>query len=174
MRIIEARGPVVAALKRYDPGLRVRWSHERKQWAVDAPFAENTDPRFIPKPVRFEKIEDGEGEHWVARLMPEYSERSMQFRDKRYVVCWAKNLTREILGAVRRCDSHRPGMGNLVKLFDHEIVMAEESKKKSRIAATDERVYTAWDKFKFHLRKNPNAEDGSGVSIKGKNWGRNA
>jgi hypothetical protein len=167
-RIIEASGPVVAALKRYDPGLRVRWSWEKRKWAVDAPFAESTDPRAIPKPVRFEQV-DGTG-HWVARLMPEYSERNIQFRDNRYVVCWAKRLTPALVSAIAKRDSHRVKKG-LVGLFDRDQAERIDEKKKATRRATDERVYSGWDRFKFDLRKNPNAEDGTGVSTKGMKLG---
>lgn len=163
-RIIEARGPVVAALKRYDPGLRVRWSHERKRWAVDAPYAEQTAPAAIPAPVRFERIEDGS--HWVARLLPEYSERNIQYRDRRYVVCWATRLTRDLVGAIARRDSHRVRRG-LVGLLDEDMAVRDAEKAKTERRTTQDRVDAGYDRFKFNLRKDPNAEDGTGVSIKG-------
>ncbi len=166
-RIIEARGPVVEALRRYDSGLRVRWSHEKKQWAVDAPF-NLPNPNVIPKPVKFYRI--GSGDHWVETLLPEYSERNIQYKDRRYVVCWVKRLTPALVPAIARRDAQRNKKG-LVGVFDEDLAARTAQKKTEEKQSREARVYSGYDRFKFDLRKNPNAEDGTGVSIKGMKLG---
>lgn len=162
-RIIEARGPVVEALQRYDPGLRVRWSHEKEKWAVDAKF-DLPNPNVLPKPVKFFRV--GAGDFWQEVLLPEYSERNIQYTDHTYVVCYAKKVDWPLLWAIVNRDSHRHKNG-LVGMFDQEMATRDAVKSKKQKHATSERVYAAWDRFRFDLRKNPNAEDGTGVSIKG-------
>lgn len=156
---------MVAALKRYDSGLRVRWSPEKRCWAVDAPYSV-PNPNVIPKPVKFYRI--GNADHWVETLLPENSERNIQYRDKRYVVCWAKKITMALFNAIARRDSHRYGKG-AVGLFDAELAKQDAKKSADTKRRKDERIYAGWDRFKFDLRRNPNAEDGTGVSIKGMN-----
>lgn len=155
---------MVDALRRYDPGLRVRWSPEKKKWAVTAPF-NAPNPNVIPKPVRFVRVGTA-GDFYEEVLLPENSERNIQYRTRTYVICWATRLTPALIPAIAQRDSHRSKKG-LVGLFDQEIAATDARKKKELRARTDERVYAGWDRFKFDLRKNPNAEDGTGVSIKG-------
>lgn len=164
--IIEARGPVIEALRRYDPGLRVRWSHEKKCWAVDAPFT-HPNPNVIPKPIKFQRI--GNGDYWIETLLPEYSERNIQYRDRRYVVCWAKRVTHRLLDAIVKRDGQRFKRG-IVGVFDKNQADTAAGKRKEATFAKGERVYAAWDRFKFDRRKlGAGAEDGTGVSIKGMN-----
>ncbi len=166
MRIIEACGPVVEALKRYDPGLRVRWSHEKKKWAVDAKFF-LPNPNVLPKPVRFLEIGP---DQWLETLLPEYSERNIQYRDHTYVVCWARKVDWPLLRAVASRDAQKFKKG-LAGALDQEMASQAIAKEKTAKSVKDERVYAAWDRFKFDRRKNPNAEDGTGTSIKGMKLG---
>lgn len=163
MRIQLARGPAVAALQRYDPGLRVRWSHEKGKWAVDAPYGNG--PVALPPPVRYERI--GDTNQYVEHLMPEYSERYIGFKDRRYVVCFAKTVDWPLFSAIVQRDSHRQSK-RAVGLFDKVMREQQEAKARQEQYERSERVYQGWDRFKFDRRKlGPGAEDGTGVSIKG-------
>lgn len=165
-RIIEARGPVVEALKRYDPGLRVRWSHEKKKWAIDAPY-NIPNPNEIAKPVKFYRV--GEGDHWLETLLPEYSERNFEYKDKRYVVAWAKKVTWSLLQAIANHDTYRHRKG-AVGMLNDELKARDTKKAKDFKSRRDDRVYEGWHQFKHNLRRNPNLEDGTGTSIKGMKW----
>lgn len=155
---------------RYDPGLRVRWSHEKGRWAVDAAYRfDGANPRdWLTPPVRYERVADLD--MYVEHLLPEYSERSIEFHDRRYVVCFAKHVDWRLYGAVVYRDCHR-GEGQMVGAFDRSLIAAEKEKQKAAAQRKDERVYLGWDLFKHHQRKlGLNAEDGAGVSIKGMKW----
>lgn len=162
MTIREARGPVVAALKRYDPGLRVRWSPEKQRWAVDAPFKLAPLEWCVP-PVRF--VETSQGRR-RARLLPENSEAYIQYHSKRYVVCWVKRLDMRLVRAVIERDSHRHA-GGLAQAFDRKDAENRTAQEQAAGKLKQERVYEAFDRVKYFARKNPNAEDGTGVSVKG-------
>lgn len=165
-RILLARGPAVEALRRYDPGLRVRWSHEKQKWAVDAPLIKGGDTiEVLPPPVRYERV--GEGDQFVEHLLPEYSERKMQFKDQRYVVCYSKTTDWPLFSAVVQHDGHRHRKG-MVGLFDDTLKQDEAAKSKQEQYERSERVYAAFDRYKHITRKmGANAESGAGVSIKG-------
>lgn len=160
MRIIEARGPVVNQLKRYDPGLRIRWSWEKKKWAVEAPV--RRQDKLVP-PVFYEPV--GEGE-WIEHILPELSERYITYQEKMYVICWTKNLDTRLVDAVVKRDSNRIS-GNYLASIDRKIIDYYGKKKVDEAKRTDERCREAWDLMKYYARKNPTAEDGTGVSIKG-------
>lgn len=171
-RIIEARGPAVEALKRYDPGLRVRWSWQKQCWAVDAPYKfTDKDPRhFLLPPVRYERVGD-KGDRFVERLLPELSDRMIEYRDRRYVVCHIRSgmLDRgeQLVAAIRSKDSHRDS-GRMVGQLDRHLEAQRVAKQKRAEFARSERVYEGWDRFRHSLRRaGAGVEDGAGVSIKG-------
>lgn len=162
-RIIAARGPVVEALARYDPGLRVRWSHEKRKWAVDAPL-QRVDERWCPPPVRWR--ESSVNGVWVQDLLPEYCERHIQHHDRRYVICWAQSVTWRLFFAMAASDTQRHRRG-AVGMFDDNLRAVENARRRRDKHARDERVYEGYDRLKSYLRRTPWAEDGAGVSIKG-------
>lgn len=157
-----AQGSGVAALKRYDPTLRVRWSFEKKAWAVDAPY-KKFDAQFLPAPVRYVQS----GTIVEEKLLPELSERRILYRDKRYLVCATKVLDRRLLYAVVAHDTHRNKRGAVGTFED---LRKEEKEQESREAARrkDERVYGAWDYYRYLNRKHE--DGGAGISTKGIKW----
>ena len=161
MRIVEARGPVVEALKKHDPGLRVRWSWEWGKWVVDAPWLA-FDTSFVPPPVRYEQTSAG----WVETLEPERSERRILYADRRYVVCRCGRIDWPLYHAIVRRDGQRQKKG-LVGVFDAEFEKEVKAQKRQEDARKDRRVYEGWDRFKFIHRKHPELADGAGVSTKG-------
>lgn len=163
MKIIEARGPVVDALKRHDPGLRVRWSHEKREWAVDAPFKVPDNAWMVP-PVFFERV--GNTDNYIEHLLPEYSDRNISYQDRRYVIVWSKTVDWRLYRKIVNLDSHKM-QGGMVGQYRRNFHRGEAEKKEEERKRKDERVYAAWDKFKYWQRKTPWAEDGAGVSIKG-------
>lgn len=163
MRIIEARGPVVDALKRHDPGLRVRWSHEKQAWAVDAPFKMQSNEWMVP-PVFFERIANSD--YYIEHILPEYSDRNISYKDGRYIVLWTRELDWRLYRKIVSLDSHKMN-GGMVGQYRRNFHKGEADKKYAEGKRKDERVYAAWDQFKHFRRKNPWAEDGTGVSIKG-------
>lgn len=158
----EMRGPVVEALQRYDPGLRVRWSPERKKWALDAPFLK-ADPNWIERPVVFEKGLDG---IWKERLLPENSERYILHRDKRYAVCYVDKVDERLLDVVTNRDTFKH-KNRAQGIFDEHRTEFKEAKVKDEAERKDKRVREGFDQLKHYLRKTPWAEDGTGVSLKG-------
>lgn len=98
--------------------------------------------------------------------LPENSERYIQYHSGRYVICWVKRITWNLYRAIVRRDAHRAYKG-MVGMYDQANRTAAEKTYRTAESAKSERVAEAWDHFKFHQRRNPNAEDGTGVSIKG-------
>lgn len=155
-----AHGPVVDALKRYDPGLRVRWSYEKNAWAVEAPLLSRED--MLP-PVFYEQKPNGE---YIERLLPELSERYISYRDGTYVLCWVKQLKTPLVGIIAQRDQakmHGGGMGQMKR----NIQADNEHKNRAAEKRQQERCYEAYDRFKSHARNKPWLEDGTGTSIKG-------
>lgn len=160
MRIIEARGPVVDALKRYDPGLRVRWSFEKKKWAVDAPLK---DRRDIAPPVFYERLP---GNQYIEHLLPEKSERYINYHSGRYPVCFAVKLNKALLPAIAQRDQVRM-RGAFVGKYVEGLRQERDFKERGREKRADERAREGYELLKFIQRKNPGFADGAGVSIKG-------
>lgn len=162
MTVIEASGPWVKALKRYDPGLRVRWSYEKNKWAVDAPF-KSDNPDWCTPPVAHEQLANGQ---WVERVLPFRSEKYIQYRSKRYVVCWTTHIDRRVFNAIVEKDTYRHK--NLaVGRFDDALRRDKSERDRFEAREKDDRVREGFDRVKHELRHNHNLEDGTGVSIKG-------
>ena len=159
--VINARGPWVEAIKRHDPGLRVRWSPEKKKWCVDAP-ARTLDPRWMDPPVRYVSTDGGKTIREV--VLPLDSERHILWRDKRYAVLYSKTLDKRLYDAVVSSDAAR-----VRGVFRHRLrerihgdIIAKHARSKKRSA---ERAYSAHDYWRSLLRKND--DGGAGISTKG-------
>ena len=162
MRIIEARGPMVEALRRYDPGLRARWSWEKKTWAVDAPLKRHDSGWMLP-PVRYEATPQGVIEH----LMPELSDRYIEYHGRRYTVCWARHLDWRLYWAIVGRDSHRMqggAAGEFVKRWKER----EQAQRIKDAKLRSDRAEQAFDRLRFLNRTRPWADPiGGGISTKG-------
>ncbi len=148
-RVICASGPVVEALRRHDHGLRVRWSFEKKKWAVEAPIRRGDG--LVP-PVVYERV--GQTDQWMECLMPELSDRYISFHDGRYIVCWSEILDWRLYHAVVLADTSRM-RGGIVGEHRRAMADRQEAGLKARRARADERSYLAYDKFRFLNRKQP-------------------
>lgn len=97
-----ASGGVVDALKRYDRNLNVRWSWEKKKWAVESPTLR---PDKVVPPVRFERIPGTT--QYLEVMAPPYSEKRICFDRKTNVLFWIKKLTWDIVELVIESDVKR-------------------------------------------------------------------
>lgn len=150
-RIIAADGPVAAALKRYDPDLRVRWSWERKAWAVEAKVKHRYG---IVPPVFF--LRDDASGLWNERLLPEHSDRYICYRDSTYIILWAKVLDARVLQAVVDRDSNRVGgEDGLVDHFDADVRRVQWERDASEHTLVSERSREAYDRLRFLNKTRP-------------------
>jgi hypothetical protein len=89
----------VRTLKSYNKDLRVRWSYEKKKWVIEC---KASDRRGLLRPVR--AVKDGDNKI-IERLMPEYSDRYIGYRDGYYAVCFIPELTVRALNSLAACDT---------------------------------------------------------------------
>ena len=162
MRIIVARGPVVDALRRYDPGLRVRWSWEKGMWAVDAPLR-RMDTEWMLPPVFYETTPSGVVEH----LLPELSDRYIDYHEHRYTICWSKSLDWRLYYAIAARDSYRK-CGGAAGEFVRNYKERAAARERKRASLSGERSEQAYDYMRYLNRKMPWADQvGGGISSNG-------
>lgn len=122
---------MVDAIKRYDRGLDVRWSWERKKWCLEARMLR---PDLMPKPVKW--VFDGGRQ--VEKLLPLYSDRRICFERGTHIVCWFTTIDRPILDMLVESD-----VGRLRRRRDFlkqvEISDALEEKEAGRFEADHRR-----------------------------------
>lgn len=94
MRIIRATGAVAAALRRYDPNIDVRYSWERRSWAI---VFRPRRPDLIPPPVY------GDGR------LAEQSEAHISYRTKTQPVGYVKKLNWQAVERIIAADTTRAG-----------------------------------------------------------------
>ena len=94
MRIIRATGAVAEALRRYDPNVDVRYSWERRSWAI---VFRPRRPDLIPPPVH------GEGR------LAELSEEHISYRTKTCPVGYVKKLSWNVAEKMIASDTARNG-----------------------------------------------------------------
>lgn len=92
-----------AALRRFDPTLRVRWSRERRTFLIEA---RATSRKGIMKPVRMFKTPSG---HILERMMPEHSDRYVQWHDQVYAILETPRLVEDVLAFILASDVTRHG-----------------------------------------------------------------
>ena len=85
MRLVRATGAVADALRRYDPGMDIRFSPEKNRWAI---VFRTRRPDLIPKPVVWKETEAGP----VETLAPENSEAYISYKTKTYPAGYVKRL----------------------------------------------------------------------------------
>lgn len=164
MQLKLARGPWVDALRRYDPGLRVRWSWEKRKWCVDAP-AKTMDSKLLVPPVWFERI--GDSDSWVEHTLPMASDKYISYHSHRYIICWSPHVDRRLYEAIVKRDGHRM-RGGFVGELNRNLHARNEAMFKEREKKSKELAYGAYDYYRFLNRKHPEMEpETTGISMKG-------
>ena len=100
-------------LQRYDPYLRIRWSYQRKKWAVDRK-AQGRSQIFLP--IKYTP--------WGYKKLPEHSDISICYRNQTINIFYTPHLDRRLFLALFEMDSFRWGKRFVSKL--------EESEKKEQ------------------------------------------
>ncbi len=145
MRLIRAKGAVADALRRYDPELDIRYSWERRRWAI---VFRTRRPDLIPKPVVWTETAAGP----VAALMPELSEAYISYKTKTYPAGYVKRLGWPAYENIVRSDTQMRGsvVSQLKKLKDERETEYNRKKKDRQLEA---RKYMNW-----HARTHPMAD----------------
>ncbi len=106
MHLIRATGPVADAIRRYDPNIDVRYSWERRCWAI---AFRTRRPDLIPPPVRSIALGDRMSSGFVDELLPEKSEAYISYRTKTLPAAYVKRLSMHALERIVQCDTGRNG-----------------------------------------------------------------
>lgn len=144
MRLIRASGAVADALRRYDRNLDVRYSWERRQWAITY---RTTRPDLLPKPVRFTESEGGV----LESLMPEKSEAYISYRTRTYPAAYVPKLSWDLYKKMIAADSMRRNVKTRLK--DLAVKREAEYKLQQKDRWKEARSYLNW-----HARTHPMAE----------------
>ncbi len=139
MRIVRATGAVADALRRYDPGMDVRFSWERNRWAITF---RTRRPDLIPKPVRFTETAAGV----IETIMPENSEAYISYKTKTFPAGYVKRLGWPAYENIVRSDTQMRGSvaGKLKEL--------EEAREAAYVAAKKDRQKEARKYMNWHAR----------------------
>ena len=148
MRLIRPQGYVVDALRRYDPNLDVRWSWEKRKWAI---VVRPLRPDMIPPPVKYVKAKEGKG-GWEEVVLPEKSEAFISYRTETMPVGYFEKLSWAVLGDIVENDTWRKG-----KVQRQLQKMAEQREKEQKAVAADRRR-AAWKYMRWHANKHPEAD----------------
>lgn len=135
MRLIRATGAVADALRRYDRNLDVRYSWERKMWAITY---RTRRPDLLPKPVRFIETKAGV----VESLMPEKSEAYVSYRTKTFPAAYIDRLNWDAYKRIIESDSMRANVRSRLK--DLEEKREAEYRAKSKDRWKEARSYMNW------------------------------
>ena len=126
MRLIRATGPVADALRRYDPEIEVRYSWERRRWAI---VFRTRRPDLIPKPVVWKETEAGP----VETLAPENSEAYISYKTKTYPAGYVKRLGWPAYENIVRSDTQmRGGVAAELKKIEENREAEYAAQKKDR------------------------------------------
>lgn len=148
MHLIRATGPVADALRRYDPNIDVRYSWERRSWAISF---RTRRPDLIPPPVRVKPLGDTAGAGFIEELLPEKSEAYISYRTKTYPAAYVKRLSMHALERIVECDTSRNGS---VKSHLKKIMAEREA---AAHAQSKDRWKEARSFMNWHARTNPMA-----------------
>src|ERR1035437_6761719 len=137
MRLIRATGAVADALRRYDPGMDIRFSPEKNRWAI---VFRTRRPDLIPKPVTWTETEAGP----VESLAPENSEAYISYATKTYPAGYVKRLGWPAYENIVRSDTQMRGSvaGELKKL--------EAAREAAYVAAKKDRQKEARKYMNWH------------------------
>ena len=139
MRLLRATGPVADALRRYDHELDVRYSWERRRWAI---VFRTRRPDLIPKPVVWTETKSGP----VESLAAENSEAYISYKTKTFPAGYVKKLGWPAYENIVRSDTQMRGSvaGELRKL--------EEKREKEQEAQRKDRYKEARKFMNWHAR----------------------
>lgn len=129
-RIIEAVGGVAHALKVYDKRLRIRWSHEKKKWAIERIVPKGARYLLVP-PVVYERI-PGTKKLFKEKLLPEYSDRRICWDSKTSIIAYCKKVTWDVYDAIVSSDCRRATAQERVKSVEDARVDEIEYKHRDR------------------------------------------
>ena len=139
-RIVKAQGGVVQALRAYDRKLRVRWSHEKKKWAVDRVVPRSLWDRMVP-PVAFERIPGTK--MFRETVAPEFSEKRICYDSRTQVVLYCNVLTWDVFEALVNADCRRVGgINDRVKAL--ESAKASDQARRDRDRMREAYKYLRW------------------------------
>ena len=127
MRLVRATGPVADALRRYDPGMDIRFSPERNRWAI---VFRTRRPDLIPKPVVWTETAAGP----IESLAPENSEAYISWKTKTYPAGYVKRLG-------------WPAYENIVR--SDTVMRSSVASELAKIEAAREAVYQADKKERY-------------------------
>ena len=137
MRVIRATGAVAAALRRYDPNIDVRYSWERRSWAI---VFRPRRPDLIPPPV------------YVDGRMAEQSEAHISYRTKTQPVGYVKKLSWQAAERIISADTAR--VGPLAKqVAGMQAGRDAEYRRQSKDRFKEARKFMNW-----HSRTHPMAD----------------
>ena len=126
MRLIRATGPVADALRRYDPEIDVRYSWERRRWAI---VFRTRRPDLIPKPVVWTETKAGP----VESLAAENSEAYISYKTKTYPAGYVKRLGWPAYENIVRSDTQmRGGVAAELKKIEENREAEYAAQKKDR------------------------------------------
>ena len=145
MNLIRATGAVADALRRYDPELDIRYSRERKQWAI---VFRTRRPDLIPPPVSPIKT----AASFTEELLPEKSEAYISYRTKTFPAGYVKKLGWPAYSKIIASDTVL--RGSVRKRLDElKTVREREQQRQARDRWKEARTYMNW-----HARTHPMAE----------------
>ena len=137
MRVIRATGAVAETLRRYDPNIDVRYSWERRSWAI---VFRPRRPDLIPPPVY------GDGR------LAEQSEAHISYRTKTQPVGYVKKLSWQAVEKIIASDTAR--MGPVAKqIASMQAERDAEYDRKAKDRHKEARKYMNW-----HARTHPMAD----------------
>lgn len=139
MRLIRATGAVADALRRRDPNLDVRYSWERRRWAI---VHRPRRPDLIPPPVRPELTAGGIVEH----LLPEKSEAYISYRTKTYPIAYVEKLS--WLAFRRLVESDTMTAGSVKR----QLAAINEARRKEERRQSQDRWKEARSFMNWHAR----------------------
>lgn len=127
------------ALKNIDSNLRVRWSYEKGKFIIEY----KTLRKYILPPVKY-IVENG---FVKEKLLPELSDRYIQYKDGYYTVFYTDKLNEKVLAYIREIDT----WGNKKKLSEEveKIEKKEEERKEKEISeeikAISREIWDYWN-----------------------------
>lgn len=138
--ILPERNGAVRAIEAYDRSLRVRWSWEKQQWAIEAKALR---PELMAPPVRFIPIPGTR----LAReeLLPELSDQRIGYREGTYVIAYcAGQLDMRDFEMIVQSDAQRYKRSLADRLEDEETSREIEMRRKKAERSREARKFLNW------------------------------
>lgn len=136
MKLIRATGAVADALRRYDRDLDVRYSWERRQWAITF---RTRRPDLIPPPVKVVPVAGG----WQEEVLPEKSEAYISYQTKTFPAGYVKRLSWKAYEGIVQSDTMLRGSVKR-QMTALKNVREAEYKRQSKDRWKEARSYMNW------------------------------